>query len=455
MNGQSLTQRVRGSPGLTYILAVGTALVLGRAIFQENWRYLAALGLLAAIPLAIRWPVAMSLGLYAFLVPFDSVSTLGQGTAGVTLLRLVGAGVCAFLLAVGLLGRRLVRPPKAAFWWIGFIAWGAITMFWAIDSDSALERLPTAVSLLLLYLIVVSIRLNEREFSSVIWLALLGAVAAAAFTIYQYLQGVTYHSVLGIPAERASLIVGERESDPNQFASSLLLPLSCAIGLFLASRGKLKKLFVVALTLIITAGLYLTMSRGTLLALLPIGIVYLYRFRVRWRVWAILTLLAALMLAMPEVFFVRLQEAFETGGAGRLTFWQVGLKALKHYGWLGTGWDGFPVAYNEYARYAPVFEGFGRGAHNIYLGMWVELGIIGLLLMLGAVIAHLHEAQPALTARSGRRDILLIATEAACWGMLACGFFLDIVWRKPFWLVWMLLPVAVRIHKSRAAGSGP
>lgn len=426
-----------------FILALGAGgagLVLGWAIVRENWLYLAALGGLMVIPVAVRWPVQTSLGIYAFLIPFDSIAVLTEGQTGPTLNRLVGVGAAAILLVTGLLGRRLVRPPRAALWWCLFILWGAVTAAWALDTQTVFDRLPTAVSLLLLYLVAVSVRVSEEELSCIGAFAVLGGVIAAAYAYYMYTQG-TFYSATG----RASLITGERETDPNQFAASLLLPLGLAMGRFLESRRWSEKLFLLCAMVMIATGLFLTMSRGSVLAVLVMMLTYMYHARSRWQSWIPVALLGLIVVVMPDQFVRRFAMPFEAASAGRIDIWRIGLQALREYWIVGAGLSNFGFAYDEYAH---GFLGYSRGAHNIYLGMWVELGIVGLFFMIAAIISQLDSVRRWRRKPGGKRSAYGLAVACACFGMLASGFFLDIVWRKAFWFPWILLSLSARSSEN-------
>src|SRR5262249_55211959 len=91
-----------------------------------------------------------------------------------------------------------------------------------------------------------------------------------------------------------------------------------------------------------------------------------------------------------------------------------------------------------------------------YLNVAVEMGVIGLTLLLTAVIGQLRAASRC------RKDMLvlgniggvIIAYEAACYATLAAAFFIDIIWEKCFWLAWMLLAVAVRTQQQSAQRIG-
>ena len=405
---------------------------------------------LAVLLVVARWPVGASLGMYAFLLPFDSVLISGQtGGIHLHLTWFVGAAAGAILLTIGLVGRGFVCPPRPALWLslIGF--WAAMSCMWAINTGVAVFRLPLIGLLLLLYLTAVSIRASQSELAIVVWLAILGGCVAAGVSLYSYSQGEMWVATYGQTFGRATLSVGDRVTNPNTLGATLILPLSLAIGLLLSSRSRFRLLLLTGSIALIGASIYTTISRGTLVAIAVVVLVYIWQSRPSWRVLASVTVLGVIVLAMPQVFLSRLGEAFTDRGAGRLDIWVVGLRALQHYAVLGAGLDCFPDAFREYVHAAPNFKGFARAPHNVYLGTWVELGVVGFLLLLGAVRGHLR-----LAARACRIDpeessrLQLISYEAACLGLLASGFFLDLLWEEYFWLTLMLLVMGVRTRQA-------
>lgn len=137
-----------------------------------------------------------------------------------------------------------------------------------------------------------------------------------------------------------------------------------------------------------------------------------------------------LMVAGP--LGARFREALESGGAGRTDIWAVGWHALGKYWAFGAGLDNFPLVYNEFSETAARWLGYDRGAHNIYLGVFVELGLAGLILLIAAIVVHFRRLKQALeSSRPGA-----LALHGAFWGMLLMGATADIVWRKYFWLLW-------------------
>lgn len=432
------TSQVRGRRGdLFWAVAICFALLLGLTLGTEKWLYAFAI---AMLPLVFLRPLEICLGAFAFLIPFDSVDVIGGQNEGTTMTWFIGAAAAAVLLLVGLARGNLTRPGRDIIAWGLFVGWSLLTTAWAVSGDMAFSSVPTALSLFAMYCATSLIRVGENEIKWVFGCITVGGVIASLYSISLYFYGIT------LQGGRGSLIMGDRATDPNGFALSLLLPFSLALGAFItARRGPMKIVSLVAMALIL-GSIFLTMSRGGSFALLAIAAVYLFRYRLKVRSLVPVFLSALLLLALPNLFFHRLAESVDTGGAGRLYIWEVGLAALNKYWAFGAGLGNFPAAFDQFAGSASTFVGFGRGAHNIYLSTFVELGIVGMFLLAYAIRTELRQRGLAETTSPFH---LAVACEAASWGMLIAGLFLDILWKKAFWLVWMMLALVTRLQDSR------
>ena len=425
--------------GIGIVAALGIGPLIVWAITEESWRLLTLIVLATLSPIALRWPVTMAFGAYAFVLPFDSVAMVAD-TGGATITRLVGVMAAGVLLAAGVVQQRLVRPPLAALWVGLLFLWALASLAWVVDLEVAQARVPTALSLLAMYLAAVSFRVSEKELTTVCVLTMIGGTLAAT-------AGV----ILGFEADapraaRGTLAIAGREANPNGVAQSLLLPLGVAAGMFLAWSRLRARAIAVAGIAAITAGIFLTMSRASLLAVVVMVGVLLYRTGVRWQMLAIVATCAAVLPFMPDLFFTRVESVFtgeDATGAGRTEIWKVGVNALEQFGWLGAGLSNFPVAYRMHAYTPP--GGLARGAHNTFLGTWVELGVVGLALLLAAFVAHLRIGKQM--KRTMSRTAFPAALEAACFGFLIIAFFSgEMLWRKALWMSWILTVWASRAH---------
>jgi O-antigen ligase len=313
-------------------------------------------------------------------------------------------------------------------------------------------------------LAAVSLYATEKELTVISWMAILGGCAAAAISLYEFSQGTyliyeTPEHISGLSelelSQRAALVLAGRLTNPNTLAASLILPLSLALGAALLSRLWAVRLAAIAAVAVIGVCILETLSRGALLAAFVVLMVYVIRFRPSWRLTSVglvlILVIATAIVAFPEPFLNRFTQTLEDRGAGRVDIWNAGLHAFREHAIVGTGLDSFPTAMQKY-DYVLIhdFGGTAKGPHNAFLGTSVELGIVGLLLLLGVVFAHLKSS--ARVFRSEEFLALrrrLVPYEAACWGLLACGFFLDLVWELYFWFAWMLLIMAVRVRQER------
>jgi len=437
-------------------VAAGVAVILiSIAIVQQKVLLLTGI---AAVAFAIVFPIEASLGAFAVLVPFDQVLVLGQGEATIT--WAAGAFAGATLMVYGLVSGRFQLPPRAALYWGLFALWSCASSIWAIDPSRSMQWIPTVAGLFALYIVAVSFRVTRRELSRVVSLAVAGGAVAASVVILQFASHITHVGSTGRPEGRASLVAGNLESDPNYLSFSLLLPFSLAVGGVLSEgslRERTAQLIALGLT---TTAILLTMSRGSLIALSATVLVYLFRFGMRKRILIVVLIAAIPLFFLPDLFYQRMEQASSDRGSARFDIWLAGLEIVKRYPVIGTGLANFPVAYGDVAGYAHVLPHAAhrhlRDAHNIYLHICAEMGVIGLAFFTAAIRSQMKAVtaifrpsqvfkrlstlpvHPAFSSR-GSYDYFGIAIEAACWGQLVAGFSGDIQWSKPFWFAFILL----------------
>jgi O-antigen ligase len=303
---------------------------------------------------------------------------------------------------------------------------------------------------LLLYLVAVSSRVSENELQTIGWLAILGGCVAATVGLYQFSQGQYYISpdAPEIQTGRATLWIRGIAANPDGLAASLTLPFSLAAGILLSSRTWLSRLCMMGCVGLVGACIYATASRGAAIASVVVALIFLWRSRARVTVLMLFLPMVGSVAAMPSLFMSRFEESITDRGAGRVDIWQNGLQAVRHYGILGAGLDRFPDVYNKYLHVALDYRGFSRAPHNIFLGTAVELGIVGIALLTLIIWTH---SLPATKACRGDRNessrLRLISYEAACWGLLVQGLFMDMLWEEYLWLAWTLLVVAMRARQ--------
>lgn len=379
---------------------------------------------------ALTAPVAFPLALYIILIPFDNLLELNEFG---TLTRLLAIASGAAMVFYMLRTKRSVAPPDVLVVWLLFYLWMGATTFWAIDTQSSVLLLPTAIQLLLLYTVVAIFPMDLGRLRTVVTAAIAGGLAAAIYGIYLYKTGsaIGGHGRLWISTDTSGV-------DPNHFSAALLLPLALAIVGALWSRRLIARFAYGICAAAIFVAMGYSASRGALIGVFAMVVYLLIRDRHRIVLVGVSAVAGALVLATQTSLIERFQTSFSSGGAGRVDIWKVGWVALKEFWLLGAGYNNFAFAYDK--AYLQVYQlhyaGFHRGPHNLLLGTGVELGLLGVALLLLAWYGHWRIVS-AVPIGDSRYPVRL-AVECALIGLFVAALFLDVMVEKYAWLTFML-----------------
>ncbi len=161
-------------------------------------------------------------------------------------------------------------------------------------------------------------------------------------------------------------------NDPNDLG---MLFVACVpMAAYLGSRSGwmgLRRLFWMAVAGILVYGVYLTDSRGSLLALLMVMGVYIWQRRGVFVAGLLGCMAVGVLLALPSRF--NEIDVEEASAQGRVDSWYEGLQMFQSHPLFGVG----PDMYSDYHHLT---------AHNSYVLVLAETGIIGFTLWLAFVI---------------------------------------------------------------------
>ncbi|EOD00100.1 O-antigen ligase family protein [Caldisalinibacter kiritimatiensis] len=111
---------------------------------------------------------------------------------------------------------------------------------------------------------------------------------------------------------------------------------------------------------------------------------------------------------IPESIVSRFESISlkERSAEGRLTFYQDAFKIIKEHLLFGTGGGGWETLYQTYQSY-----GYNSTqAHNYFLQMWIEVGLIGLILFLGIVLFLTYYMYKSYKEINGTKHKIMINT---------------------------------------------
>lgn len=406
----------------TVSAVAGVALVAVIAVLTAKGALiigLAGLAAAAAFATAFRYP-RLALYVYAATIPMETVQIEGFATIS----RTAGAAFFGGYV-LGVRGIRL-EAVRASAW--AFVGLATLSILWSVGTG------PTITSVLtLLQLFAVTVMVAD---------AVSREPAIARRVLWSYAAAASVTAVLAIAAyatNRTALISNRAgafaEQDVAQFAA-LLLPALIFLVAQVATGDR--RILAAAGASLCGFGILLSGTRSAWLAIIVgMGLALLPRLR-PGQIVGLVVLVAGIGIAAVQVPGVsesitgRVETAAETGGAGRLDIWAVGLVIFMEHPILGVGQGAFPVAFTDDVIRSAAIPGLnvrvlyaGAGSHSLLLSTAAELGLIGLLVLVWLVRDVLRSSPQALAS----------VIQAIMLAILVQALFLDVMGRKQVWLV--------------------
>lgn len=201
---------------------------------------------------------------------------------------------------------------------------------------------------------------------------------------------------------------------PNDFGGYIILVLPLALAFLFPLKSKRQRIFLAVVFLLGTYCLLRTYSRGALFGFFIGLAAYLYFYN-RKSCILLPVVFLLFMAASPKgvnrvknMFIIEKNTVWE-----RTQLWRGALSMIKERPIAGMG-------INTYSNYFPMYKPKDypdlRYAHNSYLQIWAEIGIIGLLAYLGLIFSLL------ITVLKGIRQRLESGLPAYILLGAACGY---------------------------------
>jgi O-antigen ligase len=388
------------------------------------------------------------------------------------------------LLTVVLLARRFLseRPrglvSDPVIWWmLAYLVVGATGLWFARDTDAVMRNLVDTAKDCVIAGLILNLLATRRAFERAVWGLLIVGAALSALTVYQEMTKTYDNNYWGFAqaaVRQISTTTDDRArafgtvNDPNYFGQLLLVLTPMAVWAALNGRTWRGKSFGVAAFLLLLAAIGLTFSRGAYLGAVVVLGVYAMYLRLDARYLLILPLIGALLYVAPPEFRARfgtLNEvlpgnsagAFADGSLqGRSVKAEVAITIAADNPIFGVGRGNYRLHYRDYIN---EIEGAGsnteRDAHNLYLEVAAEQGIIGLAVFVGllaTVWGRLRKAELLFAAADERRMTdLSVAVKVGFLGYLVTSLFLHGAYGYMLWLQVGMAVALVVIAQREAA----
>jgi O-antigen ligase len=303
-----------------------------------------------------------------FIVPWeDSLSITAIGS----LTRLTGLVVAGCWFLTILTEGRFRKPHLFHAFVLFFFLWNIVSYIWSIDIDRTFERIKTYLQIFLLMLIIWELFKEPADLIAGLQAYILGAYVCIASSIGNYLSGTiaenyeVRYSATGVNAVDLSLLL------------LLGIPLAWHLSL-LANRKKNRILKIINFAYIPFAifTVLLTASRTSLFAVVPAIIFILWpkRFNIGRFILISIFLGVSIMIIrviLPAGIIERLATTSTSISSadfgGRVNLWKEAITLFLGHPLVGSG-------------AGILFTTIGSEAHQTFLSILAETGLIGFLL---------------------------------------------------------------------------
>lgn len=400
----------------------------------------AAIVLAPVIALKLRRMPIYMLALYAALVPMSSLLVTGSGA---TVERYIAIPTGGLLILATLLSENRIKPSPAFTLLIALTAYAGATVFWALDQPAALTAYGTLLSYVLLYFAITLYPVTAADLK-LIWAATIaGSAASAAYGGFLFWHG---QQVVG-----SRLYIGNQSDvalDPNEFSTTLLLPIAVTVMLFLSDRSLTRRTLWLVLAVVLFVGFVVSGSRGTTIALAVMVAFLAWKSRYRFELAVAGGVCAIAIFSSP--IGLRFMQSDVATGDQRFDLWRIGLASLQQYWVAGAGIGNFKDAFAQYFLLTPHRPlAWDRPAHSVLLQSAVELGSIGLLLVLAFWYRQFVELRSVRSTQIVEN--VCLALRASVLGLFISGLSLDLFTAKYTWMTFSLVAMMRTVFLKRSS----
>jgi putative inorganic carbon (hco3(-)) transporter len=398
-----------------------SGLILSMFLYYTIHSPLLSLPFLLVFAVLCWYRLSFAIALLPLTLPYYLDQKAVAGSAMFSLAEIT-LGVCVlvcllqFVVKRGTQGSwlswREVRDRLGPFWLpiLVFLLFAATSIIIAYRRDLALRDFRKEILAPLLYLVLVLLYIRSRQDVMRLLLALVGTGALIALLgLGQYLF---FKNTIALEdgVRRVYAVYGSPNSIGLLFDYVLPIALACLLGRVRWSS----RLLALSVSVLMFVVLYLTHSLGAWTGI-AVAALFVVVFSVRNRKLLLIGSLLALVLIVgfvavyhTELFNYlvnRHADEFGTGTAAkRIYLWQTALNMIHDSPWFGYGLDNWLCHYsqnticdNNLHHYwilqdptghptGLINEPFLSHPHNIFLHVWVSIGVFGLLAFVAVLI---------------------------------------------------------------------
>jgi O-antigen ligase len=394
-------------------------------------------------PIAIGW-----LMLVILIIPYESWNN-AYSLIGFVLMLM-------FAIATGMRHktRRLdvasVGPYTVFFAGFILLAW-PLSAYVHLSERFLLYHIPC----MLCVLVIVSTVEKAQQLRRLAVMATTGLIIVSAYGIVQRIQGVEVNKAyvdLTLNKDLPGRVFSMFEN-PNAFGEVLVLLIPIAVGLLFGGKGWGSRFLGLLGACLGAVSLAMTYSRAGWIGLAVAAVLFIFLWNKKLLPALVVVAVAAVPF-LPDTVLHRMTTIFnmsDTSTSSRFPLYEAAMRLLWHRPLQGVGLGSDAVRsavsdLNFYHGKAPFVH-----CHDIYLQVWAETGIFGLLSLLGAVGWTLKRGGKTVLRKLGSSSVrmLIAGSVSALLGIMVCGVA-DYIWHYPrvmliFWFVFAMAVAGIRL----------
>lgn len=314
-----------------------------------------------------------------------------------------------------------IAPTPLNFPVLAFMVICTLSLLWSDSPMVSILELPLFLAGPILYFIIVNNIKSKHQVNRLLTSLLIISSILGIYGIFQY-QGIDFSFWEGnIARQQVFGLFG----NVNFFAEYLIIPLTLAISLFFSCRNRTYKILLLVGILAMGGSLILTFTRGSYLAigvsaifmfilyLVSRGKGFIKEYKKIFIFILVLVILLTFLFVLPNPLnkpgtaISKIKERISISQFAqdfalrrRIATWKFTIMMIKDHPLLGSGIGTFK--YNSLAYQAEFFNqennrslypyGVADKAHNEYLQLWAELGIVGLAIFIWLIFNYFNYA---------------------------------------------------------------
>jgi O-antigen ligase len=456
------------------VFAVGLGIMAGMVTLSVGsplWIIIALIGLSFATLTLFR--IHYGLVLLVFLTYINFYSVASDHGIPSTARVIVGLLLIAIVFRATVWGEKPEGWIRTALLLSTYAILGLISFSYAADLNAALTVWMEYLEAALLAIVICLLLQSGNNLRQVTWALLAAGIFMGTIAVYQYATNTLASDYWGFAKAEihllASGVKGYRIAGPvgdaNFFAQILIVVIPLALNRMMNEKKRWMKMAALFALAVCLVAIVFTFSRGAFLALAVTGMFLIISLKPKKRYLALAFVLVVVSIPfLPDAYKQRINtmvdlipgvgRGVQTDVAfrGRASEAKVALMMFADHPILGVGIGNYPIHYQEYSRLVNMDPRLtNRSAHNLYLQIAAETGIIGLFVfffILYRLFVGLREARKQFHAAENEDAANLTgAYTIAMLGYFVAAIFLHSAYPKFLWLlvgIALALPQAAR-----------